>query len=63
MNQHYWLGLFQMLLFVSLCSAFINNTAVVVIFIPIVIHSANRIDVSPSKLLMPLSFAGIFGAP
>jgi di/tricarboxylate transporter len=61
MNENYWKGLFQMLIFVSLCSAFINNTAVVVIFIPIVIHIANEIDVSPSKLLMPLSFAGIFG--
>lgn len=61
MNKHYWSGLFQMLLFVSFCSAFINNTAVVVIFIPITIHIANHIDVSPSKLLMPLSFAGIFG--
>ncbi|MCW9708741.1 SLC13 family permease [Fodinibius salsisoli] len=61
MNEHYWSGLFQMLIFVSVCSAFINNTAVVIIFIPIVIHIANHVDVSPSKLLMPLSFAGIFG--
>ncbi|SMO33891.1 SLC13 family permease [Fodinibius sediminis] len=60
-KENYWGGLIQMLLFISFCSAFINNTAVVVIFIPIVIHIANRIDVSPSKLLMPLSFAGIFG--
>lgn len=60
-NEHYWSGLFQLLIFVSFCSAFINNTAVVVIFIPIVIHIANQIDISPSKLLMPLSFAGIFG--
>lgn len=60
-EQNYWPGLFQLLLFISLCSAFINNTAVVVIFIPVVISVADRINVSPSKLLMPLSFAGIFG--
>lgn len=60
-ESHHWLGLFQTLLFISLSSAFINNTAVVVIFIPVIIDIANRIDISPSKLLMPLSFAGIFG--
>lgn len=60
-ENNYWLGLLQMLLFVSISSAFINNTAVVVIFIPVMIDIAARIDVSPSKLLMPLSFAGIFG--
>lgn len=60
-QQNYWTGLLQMLLFVSFASAFINNTAVVVIFIPIVIGIAAKINVSPSKLLMPLSFAGILG--
>lgn len=61
MEQNFWSGLFQTLAFISLCSAFINNTAVVVIFIPVMIEIASKIDVSPSKLLMPLSFAGIFG--
>ncbi|MBY5957664.1 SLC13 family permease [Membranicola marinus] len=60
-QKNFWSGLFQMLLFVSFASAFINNTAVVVIFIPIVIGIASKINVSPSKLLMPLSFAGILG--
>lgn len=60
-ENNFWIGLLQMLLFVSLSSAFINNTAVVVIFIPVMIDIAARIDISPSKLLMPLSFAGIFG--
>lgn len=61
MELNFWSGLLQMLLFVSFASAFINNTAIVVIFIPIVIGIAARINVSPSKLLIPLSFAGIFG--
>lgn len=60
-QENYWTGLLQMLVFVSFASAFINNTAVVVIFIPIVIGIAAKINVSPSKLLMPLSFAGILG--
>ncbi|SHG26593.1 Di-and tricarboxylate transporter [Fodinibius roseus] len=60
-QHNYWMGLLQMLLFVSIASAFINNTAIVVIFIPVMIDIASRIDISPSKLLMPLSFAGIFG--
>lgn len=60
-QENYWTGLLQMLVFVSFASAFINNTAVVIIFIPIVIGIAAKINVSPSKLLMPLSFAGILG--
>jgi di/tricarboxylate transporter len=50
-----------MLLFVSFASSFMNNTAVIMIFIPVVIDIAARIGVSASKLLMPLAFAGIMG--
>lgn len=46
---------------VALISAFINNTAAVVIFIPILITTALRMKVSPSKMLIPLSFASMFG--
>ncbi|MGF1542274.1 MAG: SLC13 family permease, partial [Pleurocapsa sp.] len=42
-------------------SAFINNTAVVAIFIPIIEDFAKKQDISSSKLLMPLSFASILG--
>ncbi len=42
-------------------SAFINNTPVVIILIPVAIRLAKAIGVAPSKLLMPLSFAAIFG--
>lgn len=59
--QNYWYGLAQMLIFISFGSAFINNTAIVVIFIPVVIRIAAKINISPSKLLIPLSFAGILG--
>lgn len=46
---------------VGVSSAFINNTAVVAIFIPVVIAMASDLETSPSRLLMPLSFISIFG--
>jgi len=46
---------------VIVLSAFINNTPVVVILIPVAISLAKAIGVAPSKLLIPLSFASIFG--
>lgn len=42
-------------------SAFINNTAAVSIFIPVGTHLAEHYRISPSKLLMPLSYAAIVG--
>ena len=46
---------------VALLSSVLNNTPVVVIFIPIVASLAERLRVSASRLLMPLSFAAILG--
>lgn len=46
---------------VGVLSAFINNTAAVAMFIPIVLGIARDQKISPSKLLIPLSFAGILG--
>jgi di/tricarboxylate transporter len=42
-------------------SAFINNTPVVATFLPVVAGWARRTGVSPSRLMMPLSYAAIFG--
>ena len=42
-------------------SAFINNTAVVAIFIPAVQEWSTRLNIAPSKLLLPLSYAAIIG--
>ena len=47
------------LLTVALSSAFINNTPVVVLFIPIVMGLSCEYDFSPSKLLIPLSYVSI----
>ena len=48
-------------LLVGPISGFINNTAVVAIFLPIVEDWCKKRDISPSKLLMPLSFITILG--
>lgn len=42
-------------------AGFINNTPIVAIFMPMVINLANRSKISPSKLLMPLSYVAILG--
>ena len=46
---------------VCFMSAFINNTPVVVVFIPAVLTVCNRLGESPSKFLMPISFASMLG--
>jgi len=56
-----WTVLLVMLPLVALTSAFINNTPVVVVFMPIMISLAAARGIKPSKLLIPLSFASIFG--
>ena len=53
--------LFVMILSVAFVSAFINNTPVVVIFMPVLLSLAKEMDVPASKLLIPLSYASIFG--
>ena len=55
------LMLFVLMVGVGVLSLFLNNTAAVAILIPVVIVVARRADTSPSKLLMPLSFASMFG--
>lgn len=42
-------------------SAFLNNTPIVAMMIPAVIDWAKRLNISPSKLMIPLSYAAILG--
>ncbi|HEY9889194.1 MAG TPA: SLC13 family permease, partial [Candidatus Obscuribacterales bacterium] len=42
-------------------SAFLNNTPVVAMFIPVVSDWCRKLRISPSKLMIPLSYASIFG--
>lgn len=53
--------LLLLMLTAVLISAFITNTTVVVIFIPVVIAVAQEFGTSPSRLLLPLSYASILG--
>ncbi len=46
---------------VSIASSLINNTAIVAIFMPVTIRLAHRYQISPSKMLIPLSYAAILG--
>ena len=54
-------AMLAMMLGVMTLSALMNNTPIVVVLIPVVIQLARTIGVAPSKLLIPLSFAAIFG--
>ncbi len=54
-------ALLIILLVSALLSAFINNTAVVVIFMPIIFRMAKFTRSAPGKFLMPLSFAAMVG--
>ena len=55
------LGLTVFLITVAFASAFVNNTAIVAIFIPLTIRLAQKYNLSPSKLLIPLSYIAIMG--
>lgn len=46
---------------VVILSAFINNTPIVVMMIPVALGIGHVHDVAPSKLLIPISYASIFG--
>ena len=47
--------------FAALGSAFMNNTPVVVVMIPVFVQVARKLGISPSKLLIPLSYCAILG--
>ena len=53
------LAMLMTLLTVAISSAFINNTPVVVLFIPIITSLSCEFGFSPSKLLIPISYASI----
>ena len=50
-----------LLLFVIMASAFVSNTPVVVVMIPVFTQLARTLGTSASKLLIPLSYAVIMG--
>ena len=60
-SQSKSIGNIVYLLTIGFASAFVNNTAIVALFIPVTIRMAKKLKTSPSKLLIPLSYAAILG--
>jgi len=60
-RKNFNLGILIMMVFIGLVSAFVNNTPIVAMFIPVMVSIGNLSNISPSKLLIPLSYASIFG--
>ncbi|MDF1741019.1 MAG: SLC13 family permease [Verrucomicrobiales bacterium] len=50
-----------LLILVAFLSAFVNNTPVVVIFLPIVLAHCRKYDLTASRFLIPMSYAAIVG--
>ena len=46
---------------IGIASAVVNNTAIVAIFMPVSINLSQKYKMSPSKMLIPLSYAAILG--
>ena len=55
------LAIAALMAFVIVASAFVNNTPVVVVMIPVFVQLAGKLGMSPSKLLIPLSYAAVLG--
>ena len=60
-KQNFWVAMTAVMILVGGLSAFINNTPVIAIFLPILLETAKETKISASKLLMPVSFASMFG--
>ncbi len=60
-NWPYAAVMMVLVIFVAGTSAFINNTPVVVVFLPVVLNLARKMQLAPSKLLIPLSYAAVLG--
>ena len=53
--------IFVMVIGVAAASAFINNTPVVIVLMPVILTLSRDMGIASSKLLNPLSYASIFG--
>lgn len=60
-SRNHYTALVVIMVTVTIMSAFVNNTAAVAVFIPLVTILANRRRIAASKLLIPLSYASQFG--
>lgn len=60
-KKSYTLFLLTLMIVAGILSAFINDTAVVALFMPIVLQVSRDTKISASKMLMPLSFGALMG--
>lgn len=60
-GRNYFTALVVIMGTITIISAFVNNTAAVAVFIPLVMIVANRRKIAASRLLIPLSYASQFG--
>ena len=57
----YQVVIFLLVSLVAFVSAWINNTPVVVVFVPVALSLARRMKIPASKFLIPVSFASVLG--
>ncbi|KQB40732.1 SLC13 family permease [Flavobacterium sp. L1I52] len=60
-RKSYLLTMVSLMLISGTLSAFMNDTAVVAILLPVTLDVAKKTGINPSKLLMPLSFGALLG--
>ncbi|MBU3820590.1 SLC13 family permease [Flavobacteriaceae bacterium XHP0103] len=58
---HYTVALTVFCILTAFFSAFINDTAVVALMLPMALTVCRETNINPQKLLMPISFAALFG--
>ncbi len=58
---HYAIALITFCLIAGLFSAFVNDSAVVALLLPIALTVCRETRIKPAMLLMPISFAALFG--
>lgn len=56
-----WFAIISIIVFVAVVSAFMNNTPLVILAIPVLQVLSNNLGVSASRIMIPLSFAAILG--
>ena len=60
-NNNNWLAILISLITVMVISAFMNNTPVVIVFIPILTSLVKDLNIPNSKIMIPLSYVAILG--
>jgi di/tricarboxylate transporter len=60
-DRYAWFAVIGILIFVAILSGFVNNTPLVIIFIPILQAVSRRLKLAASIVMIPLSYATILG--